>query len=321
MHIYFDIVILTAITALILPASILLYNKIRLKDSWEQKHPKIIISIILILLLSASCIIYGSFFEPKMLVVNQQTLDIDGIENEIKIAFISDFQVGPYKQDEHIWQIIENLEQLNPDLVLIGGDQIMNNGSSISEYLFLYPLKSLAEKYPVYAIHGNHEYGVGRNSIDENWVWLPNLSENTKWYAESLGIKYLTNDLEKITVNEEEFYLFGGDSLLANKLDTKILEERTEDIPTIVLIHHPLAVKEIVNKNIDLLLSGHTHGGQIRLPFIGPLGKIETKIPTSWYQGFSQYEDVKLFVSSGTGETGARSRFLNPPEIVLLTIK
>ena len=219
------------------------------------------------------------------------------------------------------WSDSKYVLVLNPDLVLIGGDQIMNNGSSISEYLFLYPLKNLAEKYPVYAIHGNHEYGVGRSSIDENWVWLPNLSENTKWYAESLGIKYLTNDLEKITVNEEEFYLFGGDSLLANKLDTKILEERTEDIPTIALIHHPLAIKEIVNKNIDLLLSGHTHGGQIRLPFIGPLGKIETKIPTSWYQGFSQYEDVKLFVSSGTGETGARSRFLNPPEIVLLTIK
>ncbi|MCF6276781.1 MAG: metallophosphoesterase [Candidatus Magasanikbacteria bacterium] len=321
MKLYFDILIFTSIIAVVLPAFILMRNKIKLKNSWEQKHPKSTITISSILLFFALCIIYGSFIEPKLLTVNHKIIDIEGIENEIKIAFIADFQVGPYKQEAHLKKLIGKIEELNPDLVLIGGDQIMNDGSSLSEFILLTPLRDLAKKYPTYAVHGNHEYGVGRNTIEEDWVWLPDLSENTKWYAQYLGINYLTNDLEKINIKNENFYLFGGDSLLANKLDTEVLNERTEEIPTIALIHHPLAVKELANKKVDLLLSGHTHGGQLRLPFIGPFGKIEAKIPIKWYQGFSKYKDVRMFITSGTGETGARSRFLNPPEIVLLTIK
>ena len=73
--------------------------------------------------------------------------------------------------------------------------------------------------------------------------------------------------------------------------------------------------------NIDLVLSGHTHGGQIRLPFIGSIMSIETKIPRSWYQGWNDYQGTKLFTSSGANESSTRARLFNPPEVVLLTVK
>ena len=69
------------------------------------------------------------------------------------------------------------------------------------------------------------------------------------------------------------------------------------------------------------MLSGHTHGGQIRLPFIGPLGKVDSITPKTWYQGWNNIDEMKLFVTSGIGESGTRARLFNPPEIVILTLE
>jgi hypothetical protein len=321
MKLYYDLLIWTVILAEILPAFFLLYNKKKIKNCWEQRHPKWTNLFASILIFGALCVFYGSYIEPHLLVTNRQTIDIENLDHEIKIAFIADFQVGPYKKESHLEKVVEHIERLNPDIVMIGGDQIMNDGSSLEEYKYLSPLGKLAKEYPTYAIHGNHEYGVGRKSVEANWTWLPNLHNEVRETMENLGIIYLANDLKLLNINGEQIYLFGGDSFLARKLDLSILDTRKEEIPTIALIHHPLTITQLVGKNVDILFSGHTHGGQIRVPFIGPLGKIETKIPTKWYQGLSEFENIKLFVSSGTGETGARTRFLNPPEVALITLK
>ena len=138
----------------------------------------------------------------------------------------------------------------------------------------------------------------------------------------NLGIKYLINDLELLEIGNQKFYLFGGDSFWAGRLNFSSLDNRQEaNLDTIALIHNPAAAWKASEQGIELFLAGHTHGGQIRLPFIGPMAQVDDVIPRSWYKGEVGLDDMKMYVTSGTGETGTRARLFNLPEIVLLTIK
>lgn len=326
---FYDILILTFIAATALPAVILLYHQRRTPESWEQKNKKLSSIISYLLLLGTITVLYGSLIEPKLLITNYQTLDLEDIKNPIKIGLISDLHVGDFNKEIDIQKIANRLLELNPDLVFIAGDHILTNYKEDDRLNYLKPLKEVAKKIPTYAVNGNHEYGVGSDDDDiQKRFRLPNRNREVAKAMRDLGIKYLINDVEKITVKDESFLLFGSDEYLINAVDFENLKQDKGDInmPVIMLSHNPAVIYlaneyNLKNENdIDLVLSGHTHGGQVRLPFIGVLQKIESDIPLSWYQGFNEFNGINLFVTSGANESGTRARLFNPPEIVLLTI-
>jgi len=322
MKTFFDLLITLGILVTAIPAVILLYSRAKRKRSWEYNHKTITLIISIILLIGTLVLIYGSFVEPRLLVTNRYEIDLEKIEKPITIVFIADFQVGKYKQNAWVKKTVQRTLELQPDLVFLGGDQVDNGYYEPQETSYLEPLKKLAGQIPTYAIHGNHEYGIGGGkSITNHKYRLANVSKETQIALKNLGITFLSNKLEKITVNDQSFYLFGGDAFWAQKLDYSVLEQRKEDLATLALIHNPVVAFEAHNYYIDLMLSGHTHGGQVRLPFIGPVARVDKIIPGKWYQGLHEYEGMKFLVTSGVGETGTRARLFNPPEIVLLTIK
>jgi len=320
---FFDLLIAILITITALPAVILLYNRKKRKGSWEHKNKKFSLTIAMILLVGTVVIVYGSFIEPRLLIVNKKIIDLDKIEDPIQIALITDLQAGPYKKADYTEKVVERVLKLKPDIVLLGGDHVDNNGVyDLIEIYYLKPLEKVAREIPTYAIHGNHEYGVGggRAIYDERHR-VANVNKEVKKAFENIGIKYLVNELEEIRVKEEVFYLFGADEWWGGKKDFSQLETRQKNIPTLMFMHNPAAVPDIaLLKNIDLALFGHTHGGQIRLPFLGPLATVEY-VPRQWHQGLHEYKGLKFFVTSGVGETAARARLLNPPEITLITLK
>ena len=306
-----------------LPAVILLYHRKKSQNSWEYQNPKISLAIAIVLFIGTTTLLYGSFIEPNILITKKQTIDLPNIENPIKIVLFADMQVGPTKQTKHVERVVKKILDLNPDLVFIAGDHVNNGITKVDETIYLKPLEKLTAKIPTYAVHGNHEYGVsysfGKNKIKS---YLPDKSSQTKETMELLGVKYLINDLELVHVNDEKFYLFGGDSHWAGKLDFSSLDSKTEaDLDIIALIHNPAAAWEAAKHSVDLFLAGHTHGGQVRLPLIGPMARVDNVIPASWYKGGHVLDKMKIFVTSGTGETGTRARLFNPPEIALLTIQ
>ncbi|MBI5222647.1 MAG: metallophosphoesterase [Candidatus Magasanikbacteria bacterium] len=335
----FDLLITLCVTITALPAVILLYSRAQRKNSWEFRHRKITGWIASALLAISAVIIYGSFIEPRFLVVNYQNIDLPDIANPIKIALIADLQVGPYRQTANVEKVVNRVLELQPDIVLIAGDQVDNEATEEDETIYLTPLKKLTDAIPTYAVHGNHEYGIGGDrAITNPRFRLPDVSQRTKSELEKLGVKYLVNQLEKVEINptpfcgakhstekcgikNTAFYLFGGDEYWSWNLNFNALKNRTEQIPTIALIHNPSFQFSPYPKDIDLVLSGHTHGGQIRLPFIGPVGNAEGTLPREQYQGLRQIsEQTQMFVTSGVGETATRARLFNPPEIVLLTL-
>ena len=319
---FFDLLICLFLVITALPAVILLYSRTKRKHSWEYAHKTITLVISIILLTSTLILVYGSFIEPRLLITKRYEIDLAKINQPITIVFIADFQVGKYKQTAWVEKVVKRILILKPDLVLIGGDQVDNESLNLKELSYLEPLEKLAKQIPTYAIPGNHEYGVSCFwGIATKCAHSGDINFETKQALENLNIKYLSNDLEKITLQEQSFYLFGGDSYWAQKLNYTNLDKRQEDLATLALIHNPLATYQATKKDIDLILSGHTHGGQVRLPFLGPVARVDSLIPAQWYQGLQQYEDTQLLVTSGVGETGTRARLFNPPEIILLTIK
>ncbi len=321
MKTFFDI--LTAICLIItaLPAVILLWHRKGLKPCWETRHKKFSFWLSIILLLGTATVLYGSFIEPRLLIVNYQTIELEKIGQPIKIAFVADTQVGKYKQAEFIKKLVQKIIELKPDMVLLGGDQIDNEIYDPRELSYLEPLKELAQKIPVYAVNGNHEYGICWDDSEKNTKYSgADMSLETKKAMEGLSINYLVNEIEKINLNGQEFYLFGADEYWAKKMDFKPILQIKDDLPIIALIHNP-GFMEIAHPMADLFLCGHTHGGQVRLPFIGPIMNSNDNLPKKYYQGLHDYLGAKIFITSGAGETGARARLFNPPEIVLLTIK
>ena len=319
---FFDLLITILLSITALPAVILLYSRKKRKNSWEYKYQKISLAIASFLLLGTMTVSYGSFIEPQLLVTTKYEIDLPEIEEPIKIAFIADLQLGKYKGGVWMKKVADKTLKLNPDLILLGGDQIDNENYDFAELEYLQPLEKLAKQIPTYAVHGNHEYGVScYYGINETCAQAGDMSKETREAMENLGVIYLVNNLEKITVNSSSFYLFGGDSYWTKKLNYSVLAEKTDNIPTIALIHNPAFIFNKFPK-FDLVLSGHTHGGQVRLPFIGPVARVDNILSSKHYQGLHNLNtNTKLLVTSGAGETGTRARLFNPPEIILLTIK
>ncbi len=323
MKLFFDILITLGITITALPAVMLLYSMKKRESSWEARNTRIAKILATILLIGTTLLIWGSFLEPKLIVINKKTIDVPNIDEEIRIAFIADFQLGRYKQNDWAQTVSEKIITLNPDIVLIGGDNVDNAIYNEKELSYLEPLELLAEKYPTYAVHGNHEYGIGGGkSITNPKYRVANVTEETKKMMESIGIRYLVNELEEIKIENQSFYLFGGDEFWSGNLNFDILKNKATNIPTIGLIHNPAFIRDEYPTDVDLYLSGHTHGGQIRFPILGPIGRVDNVIPAEYYQGLHDLDNnTQLFVTSGIGETGTRARLFNPPEIVLITLE
>ena len=321
MSIFFDLLILILLIATSMPAFFLLRNIYYVKNSWEYKHKKITLIISSLLVLCFVLVVYGSFIEPKIIIVREEKIDLPKINKPIRIALVADFQVGPYKQTEFVKRVSEKINSLNPDLVLIAGDQVNNSGNFDGDVKYLSALKYLSDKVPAYAVNGNHEYGVSDNaSLYDYRYRTANLSDQTKKELGKAGVKYLVNEMEVLEINGQKFNLFGGDSYWAQRLDLSALRKKTNDLTTISLIHNPAAVSDVDGNGVDLMLSGHTHGGQIRLPFIGPIVTVDKTMPRKWHKGWVDYKNTKMYVTSGIGETGVRARLFTPPEIVMLTI-
>ena len=321
MKTYYDLLITLLLLVTAIPAVILLYERTK-KDTWEFKYKKTSLIISVFLLLGFSIIAYGSFVEPKILIINKQEIDLPKIEKPIKIIFVADLQAGPYRKTKYSQIVVDKIKNLNPDLIIFGGDMIDNNSPAENETDYLEPFSQLAKAAPFFAVNGNHEYGVGNmiNIVFPNTRLIDRHLEVGSAMTK-IGVDFLTNELRTLEINGQKIQIFGGDSSFAQKLNYTALKNRDNNITLISVLHDPLDVYTGSTYKPDLILSGHTHGGQIRLPIIGPIGRMDLKTPTAWYKGWSEYNGVKFFVTSGLGETGVRSRLFNPPEIVLLTLK
>lgn len=259
-------------------------------------------------------LIHCCFVEPWIIVTKKTDITLKKATRTFTIAFVSDFHVGPYKGRGFMKRIVAKTNASKPDLILLGGDFLYNYASDPS---LLDPLKELDARLGIFAVMGNHDSGrdIMHGRITEN-------EDRTKDVEEVLkhcGIVTLHNEWKDLG----PCVLAGTDDYWMKSYDLgRALDGIPDGIPVILLTHNPDAIMDERVQRADLILSGHTHGGQVRLPWIGSVPPIPNELGRKYDRGtFPLPKDTTLIVSHGVGESMARPRFLTIPEILLIRIR
>lgn len=322
MHLFFDLTIygFLAVDGLLVGFTIYCIGK---RGRRDRERPRWGLFVTLTaLIFSWFVIFYGSFIEPRRLVVTEQTIQFSTQPTEkIRIALISDFHLGPYKQEAWIKKVVEKVQTLSPDLVVMDGDFLLEKEAH-PEYLA--PLKDLRAKYGVYAVLGNHDYGEAESPGLMNKVFEGN--ERLQAVAKALtdaGAQILRNQSTEITLPSGKKFLLGGvDEYWTGRADiAETFRGKNASLSKILVAHNPDVIWKAAEQGIELMLAAHTHGGQIRLPFFGPVPNLPDALGQKYDRGLFQFGNTQMFITSGLGETGPRARLLVPPEIALLNIE
>ena len=220
----------------------------------------------------------------------------------VRLLLISDIHTGIFLKPETLAHIILSLMDLKPDLVTIAGDIVSGDSSEVRGYLDA--LSPLA-RAPLGAwyCHGNHDYFGGD-------------TKDIRRDLDSIGITTLRNESVTLTHGRGQFVLGGIDDLVLGKPDWQQLTSRCGS-PHVLLAHNPDHFYEAAACGIPVILSGHTHGGQIRFPYGPPI------IRQSRYcldEGIFSFQSSLLVVSRGLGGVGLPWRWGADPEAILIEI-
>lgn len=262
-------------------------------------------------------VLYG-LVEPYQIIVRRETIDL-GVARPFTIAVISDLQVSPLKRASFVRRVVDTVLAEQPDAVLYPGDFVNNEVPLADELPHLKPLARLAATIPMIGVHGNHEYGVSDPDLP---ALHPDVHEEVAEALREQGLFFLQNELLTVTnrAGTQLFEVFGFDDLWSKQFAQPTLPPK-ENLPRIALAHNPDAVYMVDKTTADMVVSAHTHGGQIRLPGIGAFMSVSTRLPLKFYKGFSVQNDIPLYITSGLGESGPPVRLFNLPEVIILNIK
>tara|TARA_Y100001970_G_scaffold292316_1_gene433114 strand:+ start:21712 stop:22767 length:1056 start_codon:yes stop_codon:yes gene_type:complete len=243
-----------------------------------------IFSLILILFFSLISFYFGSKIYLKELYIKS-----DKILSDSSFVFISDVHLGS-NSINHLKKIIHKLKNINFDFILIGGDLIDSSAFDLNNF------KIITEKIkcPIYFVTGNHEYYIknSNNKIKE---------------INNFGIKHLSNK----NTNIMNLNIIGIDDNLSRDQQVQIIKKKySNDKFNLCLIHKPSIWDKVYNES-DLMISGHTHGGQI-FPF-----NFFVMLQFKFKYGLYSYDNSKLYVSSGAGTWGPKMRLGTFNEIIL----
>ena len=260
----------------------------------------------LLLFIPACCLwIWAFIIEPHIILdVEEVPIKIekwDSNLDNLKIAVVGDIHAGkPFFEDWRVKKIVDKINSLSPDIVLLVGDYV--NGGWYQSSMNLEKLASLLSKIKaplgVYAILGNHDYLKMINSTN---------------------IKLLENSNAKVDTPKGSFYISGiADPLSADYSYSQALKGIGKNSPVIFLSHTPDVFREIPSE-ASIAFSGHTHGGQVKLPFIGALFS-NTFAKDKLIEGEYRNGPKTIFVTRGLGTSRLPVRFLCTPVISLITL-
>lgn len=240
-----------------------------------------------------------------------------------KIVELADFHSSGYKQTTDV--IIEKVKKINPDIIVMAGDMVSWQVENIDE---LYKVvKELSKEFTIYYINGNHEQLAEILSKKKYDEFISNIKK--------LGVTYLKDEYIKITKGNEFINLYELDIPLddatgmyikSDELDSNYINETIQEADdskfNILLAHTPLFIDQYSSWGADLVLSGHMHGGIVRIPFINKGIVSPEKVFFPKYDaGKFEVLDTTMIVNRGIGASSFELRVFNNPEISVITLK
>lgn len=278
------------------------------KEKKEKRSKKIKKVLLFLLGLIFIFFIYSMFIEPHMLIINEYSIKSNNVKDDIhgiKIVHFSDLHYGSSINSKNIDKIITKINELEPDIVIFTGDlvDIRYTDKYTDEDIdkLVSSLKNINVTLGKYSILGNHDY---------NYNKLSNI-----YYESEFNLLINKSDIiyEK---NGSTIGIYGFDNITyGNPLLDGLKDEKFKDTTyKIVLIHEGDYINYFINDyNINLILGGHSHNGQVKIPFLKPL--FLPNGSKTYYEPYYNINDTDIYISNGIGESLINIRFNSIPSI------
>jgi hypothetical protein len=253
---------------------------------------------------------YARFIEPVLLTVQYENIYSDSLSDKnIKIIQFSDTHISEFFDVDNLKKTVNKINNENPHIVIFTGDLIdqynkyedRDNIHEIGEVL-----SEINAPLGKYAIYGNHDYGGGAENVYRQIM------------ADG-GFELLVN--EKANIEEYNINIIGMDDSIFGTFDKEIIVSYLdEDCFNIILSHEPDVAEHFLEYNADLFVCGHSHGGQVNLPFINYTPPLAQRYVRGMY-AIDNYRQTKIYVNVGLGTSKIPMRFMAAPELTVFTLK
>lgn len=266
-------------------------------------------AIIIFLLLAGLTVLFLTAFSDRLLI-RRYTVRSDKLCTDIRIALIADLHGSKYGDGQK--DLIAAINRENPDILLLGGDLFDDEVPNNLTYVLL---SYIGKRYPCFFVTGNHEYWSGEVSAFKSFV-------------RDAGITLLEGANETVTVRGQKIIISGiDDPAGGKKRSLRQLDSAGSALDSslfnILLAHRPEFIDTYLKYPFDLILSGHTHGGQWRIPFLlnGVLAPNQGWFP-KYAGGLYRLGNVNFIISRGLSTNSTRiPRIFNRPELVIINLQ
>jgi hypothetical protein len=285
------------------------------KDAYLKIENKLILGLIVFFVLYVPTRIIFDYYAVSIRNVVFTKQGVNPALNNFRLVMISDLHADRHTDSKRLENYIDKVNNLKPDLVLIGGDMISGNSQYINtaaEYV-----GKIKARYGVFSCRGDHDY----------WAYRPDIQRSIAEITNALGrnkVPMLNNENLRLDIHGAKMLISFITYTYPDKINTylldKLLSDKKEDL-NILLLHQPEGdiPEKAAQKNYDLMLAGHTHGGQIT--FLFPFMNLSpTLIETRYVRGDFHIGNMLLVVTRGLGMSLVPIRLNSTPEITLITI-
>ncbi len=254
---------------------------------------------------------YAMQIEPNNVALTRLMFPLPHLSSAfdgLTVAHISDFHLGGWMSREHMATIAQQVNALNPDVIAITGDFVERPIDAGLADTLIQSLRQFQAREAIIGILGNHDH----------WSYAPRVQRTV---IAAKNVQLLMNEYTTIQRGADRLYFAGVDDIWEKKNDlTGALRQVPDQAPVILLAHEPDYADEVARMGrIGLQLSGHTHGGQVRLPGVGAL--ILPHLGTRYQTGLYNVNGMALYVNRGLGMIRPYVRVNCSPEITLITLK
>lgn len=244
--------------------------------------------------------------EPFMLAIERQQIYLGRLPKALdglRIVHLSDFHYGPLTNSEHLKRAVSAANDIRPDLIALTGDYISHHRGYAAPCAEL--VGHLRARLGVYAVLGNHDHWTDAALICDLFA------------AE--GIRMLINEGMRLDVGKESFWLAGvNDTMVGLEDMTLALAGSRDDELKLLLAHNPIILRRAARAGVDLVLSGHTHGGQVTLRSErGRSGRPRRRL----LRGLGRRRNTQIYVTRGLGTVVLPIRYGCPPEVSVLELR
>ncbi len=277
-------------------------KKQKSRNTKKQKYIKLAITLSIVIVIILFCNFQNKHLETTHYTYAAEQLDAD-LEG-YRIVQISDLHNAKFGKNNQ--KLVGRIRECEPDMIVLTGDLVDSNHTNVDRAVQF--VDEIVKICPVYYVTGNHEYWLEKSEYDELMDGLI-----------GAGVVILDDQVVEISRGDAKFRLVGLDdkSLADGTLEALLSDEKEF---TVVLAHEPQYLVRYADTGVDLVLSGHAHGGQFRLPFVGGIVAPDQGFLPEYTAGEYYMDGTEMIVSRGLGNSVIPARLFNYPEIVCVEL-